>query len=366
MKDNPSPSTGNPLTYREAGVDLEAKAQAFQRIKGLVQSTYSPEVLSELGTFGGLFALQGFREPVLVSSVDSVGTKLKIAFALDRHDTVGYDIVAHCANDILVQGARPLFFLDYIGIGRLRPEVVEAILRGLVRGCQEVGCALIGGETAELPDLYAPGEYDLVGTIVGAVERERLITGAQIRPGDVLVGLPSVGLHTNGYTLARKILFERVGLSVRDEIPGLGISVGEELLKPHRSYVAPCLELMETVPVRGMAHITGGGLPENLARILPEGCRAVVDRSTWTPPPIFGYLQRAGEVPESEMFRVFNMGIGMVIVLARSDLEAAVALLHERGEAPILIGEVVSGPRAVEIRSSKGEDRNQWGKYNER
>lgn len=337
------------LTYRDAGVDLDAKEDAFRQLRRLVRSTYRPEVLSELGTFGGLFALGRYREPVLVSSVDGVGTKLKIAFALDRHTTVGYDLVAHCCNDILVQGAEPLFFLDYLAIGRLRPEVVREIVEGLVRGCREVGCALIGGETAELPDFYAPGEYDLAGCIVGVVEREALITGEQIRPGDVLLGLPSTGLHTNGYSLARRVFFQKAGLSVHDEIPGLGISVGEELLKPHRNYIRSVLALRHVVNVRGLAHITGGGIPGNLVRILPEGTRARIRLGSWEVLPIFEVLQRLGGIADEEMRRVFNLGVGMVIVVSPEETEEALDCLRKHGENPTVLGEVRTGERGVEF-----------------
>ncbi|MDA1191695.1 MAG: phosphoribosylformylglycinamidine cyclo-ligase [Candidatus Poribacteria bacterium] len=337
------------LTYADAGVDFDAKEQAFRRIKDRVQATYRPEVLSELGSFGGLFALAKYDAPVLVSSVDSVGTKLKVAFALDKHDTVGYDIVAHCANDILVQGAEPLFFLDYIGIGDLRPDVIAQLIDGLARACKEVGCALIGGETAELPDLYGQGEYDLVGTIVGVVERAKVVTGGGIRPGDALIGLPSVGLHTNGYSLARKIVFEAAGLTVRDTIPGLGITVGEELLKPHKPYVRSVRALMDSVEVKGLAHITGGGLPDNVERVLPDGCRARIERGTWNVLPIYNWLQEAGNVAEDEMFHVFNMGVGMVVIVSRGDVSAALTALKNAGEQPTVIGEIVSGEQGVEI-----------------
>jgi len=337
------------ITYRDAGVDLEAKAEAYRRIGDLVRSTYTPGVLSDIGTFGGLFALEGYRDPVLVSSVDSVGTKLKVAFAVDRHDTVGYDIVAHCGNDVVVQGARPLFFLDYIGIHDLNPTVVRDLLDGLARGCRELGCALIGGEAAELPDLYAPGEYDLVGTIVGVVERDSVVTGDRIEAGDVLIGLPSVGLHTNGFTLARKVLFEVAGLSVSDAMPGTEVTVGEEFLKPHKSYVGACIELMRAVDVRGFAHITGGGLPENVRRILPDGTRAHIQRDCWSVPAVFRLLQQAGAIDDGEMFRVFNMGVGMVAVVPPDDCEAALTSLRSAGESPTVIGEVSAGEAGVEI-----------------
>lgn len=345
------------LTYADAGVDLDAKDEAFRRIRGHVQSTHGPEVLGELGSFGGLFALGAYDDPVLVSSIDSVGTKLKIAFALDRHDTVGYDMVAHCGNDIVVQGAEPLFFMDYIGIGELRPDVVADLVDGLARGCLEVGCALIGGETAELPDLYAAGEYDLAGSIVGVVERPHVITGEGIVPGDVVLGLPSVGLHTNGYSLARKIAFEAAELDPRDDVPELGITVGEELLKPHRSYVKACLDLARSVGVGGLAHITGGGILENAARILPEGMRIRVDPSTWDRLPVFSWLQRAGGVSDLEMYRVFNMGVGMIVVVAAEAADEAIACLARHGEAANVIGEVVPGKPGVDIVNIGGSDR---------
>lgn len=337
------------LTYRDAGVDLGAKEEAFRHLRGLMRSTYRAEVLSEFGTFGGLFALGKYREPVLVSSVDGVGTKLKIAVALDRHTTVGYDLVAHCCNDILVQGAEPLFFLDYLAMGRLRPEVVRDVVEGLARGCREAGCALIGGETAELPDVYAPGEYDLAGCVVGVVEREALITGEQIRSGDVLLGLPSVGLHTNGYSLARRVFFEEAGLSIHDEIPGLGISVGEELLKPHKSYVRSVLALRRAVNVRGLAHVTGGGIPGNLVRVLPEGARAWIRLGSWEVLPIFEVLQRLGGIADEEMRRVFNLGVGMVVVVSPEETENALDCLRKHGENPAVLGEVRTGERGVEF-----------------
>jgi phosphoribosylformylglycinamidine cyclo-ligase len=349
MPTNMTLDAGRSLTYRDAGVDFGAKERAFSRMKAHLRSTYRGEVLSELGDFGGLFALGRYREPVLVSSVDSVGTKLKVAFALHRHESVGHDIVAHCGNDILVHGAEPLFFLDYIGIGRLEPDVVAELVEGLARGCREIGCALIGGETAELPDLYAVGEYDLAGCIVGVVERSQMLTGEQVRPGDALLGLPALGLHTNGYSLARRVLFQVEGLSVQDEIPGLGISVGAELLKEHKAYVRPVRALLRDVAVHGLAHITGGGLPDNVARVLPDGCRAVVERGSWNVPPIFRHLQEAGNIAEAEMYRVFNMGVGMVVIVPPEERDNALARLRESGEEPRIVGQVVAGDRGVEI-----------------
>jgi len=337
------------LTYESVGVSFKAQEEAIKRIKRLVESTYTEGVLSGLGSFGGLFKLQGYEEPVLVASVDGVGTKLKVAFMMDKHDTVGRDLVAHCGNDIAVQGARPLFFLDYIGCGKLSPRTVEGIVSGLAEGCREIGCALLGGEMAEMPGFYNEGEYDLVGFIVGVVERSKAITGSGIEPGDVIIGLPSSGLHTNGYTLARKALFEIAGYKVDDFIPELGCTVGEELLKVHRSYVKQILTLMERVRIKGAAHITGGGLPDNLSRILPKGCRAVVRRGSWREPPIFGLIQRIGRVSDEEMFHVFNMGVGLCLVVSRDQAEEAMEALRGMGEEPSLIGEIEEGNGEVRI-----------------
>ncbi len=338
-----------PLTYADAGVSFEAESQAMQRIKGLVKTTYRPEVISDVGSFGGLFALGTYQQPVLVSSTDSVGTKLMVAFKANKHDTVGYDIVAHCGNDIVVQGAEPLFFLDYIGIGKMEPTVVEEIMIGLVSGCRDIGCALISGETAELSGLYTPGEYDLVGTIVGVVEREKLITGEKIKPGDKIIALESTGLHTNGYSLARRILFERCNYDVDTYLPELSTTVGEELLKPHKSYVQPILQLRKVCEIKGIAHITGGGLPGNVDRILPEGCKARIEKNRWTVPPVFNLLQREGDVEEAEMFRVFNMGIGIVLVVAPDSITAALESLKATDESAFVLGDIVSGDKGVEL-----------------
>lgn len=337
------------LTYADAGVSFEAKAEAFKRLKTLSRSTYRPEVLSEIGSFGGLFALAEYNKPVLVSSTDSVGTKLKIAFMMDAHDTVGYDIVAHCANDILAQGAEPLFFLDYIGTSALRPEVVEQIVKGVANGCRETGCALIGGETAELPEFYADGEYDLVGTIVGAVEHSQLITGIEIQPDDVLIGLGSLGLHTNGFSLARRILFNVCGYAVDQYIPELGVAIGEELLKHHKSYVKPVLNLRKKFNVKGIAHITGGGLSDNIARIVPQNCRVEIRKGSWEIPPIFPFLQECGGVEDAEMYHVFNMGIGLVLVIPPDQVDTAVAALKAMRESPFLIGKILHGGKEVHI-----------------
>ena len=338
------------LTYESVGVSFKAKETSMRRIKNLLKTTYDDSVLSELGHFGGLYRLVGYKDPVLVSSTDSVGTKLKVAFMMNRHDTVGYDIVAHCGNDIVVQGAKPIFFLDYIGCGKILPDVIESVVSGLVRGCKEVGCALIGGETADLPEFYGEGEYDLVGFIVGVVERDEVITGSEIEPGDGIIGLPSLGLHTNGFTLARKALLEVAGYKLDDYISDLGCTLGEELLKPHKSYVQCILSLRDRVRIKGMAHITGGGIPDNLIRILPEGCRAVICRGSWMELPVFGLIQRVGDISDEEMFHVFNMGIGMCIVVDETEVDRSVETLRSLGENPIVIGEIESGERGVEIR----------------
>ena len=340
---------GEPLTYRAAGVDLDAKAETFERIKALARGAARPEALGSIGSFGGMFALGAYEEPILVSSIDGVGTKLKIAAAMDKHDTVGYDIVAHCGNDIAAQGAEPLFFLDYIGMGRLNPSAVESIVEGVARGCREIGCALIGGETAEMPDLYADNEYDLAGCIVGIVERKQVVTGEKIRPGNAVIGLPSAGLHTNGFSLARKALLEAAGLALTDLLPEMEMRVGDALLVSHRSYVKPCLALHRELGALGFAHITGGGLAENLMRILPEGCRAVLRRAAWDAPAIFGCVQRAGRVADAEMYRVFNMGVGMAVVVEAETLPEAMRVLEESGEHPRLIGEIAAGERGVEL-----------------
>ena len=337
------------LTYASAGVSIDAQDDALKRLKPLLQSTHRPEVLSEVGNFGGLFALGEYEKPILVSSTDSVGTKLKVAFMAGRHDTVGFDIVAHCGNDILVQGAEPLFFLDYIGTSKLHPEIIEQIVSGVAAGCREIGCALIGGEIAEMPELYTMGEYDLVGTIVGVVEESELITGSRIVPGDSLVGLGSLGLHTNGFSLARRIVFDVCGYDVDQYIPEISTTIGSELLAYHKSYVKSVLALRERCDIKGIAHITGGGLSDNIIRILPSNCCAEVRKGTWVIPPIFPFLQEKGGVDEAEMYHVFNMGIGMVLVLPPNQIDTAIALLRESGESPSLIGEIIHGEKCVQI-----------------
>jgi phosphoribosylformylglycinamidine cyclo-ligase len=302
------------MDYKASGVDIDAGNEAVRRIRGLARSTFTPNVLSDIGSFGGLFRFTtgSFQDPVLVSSADGVGTKLRVAFLAGKHDTVGEDLVNHCVNDILVQGAEPLFFLDYFGTGRLSPAVAESVVTGMARACRANSCALLGGETAEMPGFYADGEYDIAGFIVGVVERGRLITGATIAPGDVLIGVPSTGLHTNGYSLARRIAFDHLQLKVDSFVPELGRSIGEVLLEPHRSYLPLIKPLLATGSIKGMAHITGGGITENLPRILPEGTAARIRTSSWSVPRLFTWLQESGRVPMDDMMRTFNMGIGLI------------------------------------------------------
>ncbi len=340
-----------PLTYRETGVDIDAGDDAVRRIAPLARATSRREVLGGVGGFAAFVGLPpGYAEPVLVSSTDGVGSKLKVAFRADRHDTVGIDLVAMGVNDVLVHGAEPLYFLDYIGLARLDPARVEAIVAGVAEGCRRAGCALVGGETAELPDLYAAGEYDLAGFAVGVVERARIVDGRRVGPGDVVLGLPSSGLHSNGYSLARRIVFDVMKLAVTDRLPGTGRTVADELLEPTRIYAREILALLRRsdVDVRAMAHITGGGIAGNLARVLPEGCRARISRRGWTVPPVFDTLQREGGVSDEEMFRVFNMGIGYVLVVPREHAETVATALD-----PVRrIGEIVArqpGERAVEL-----------------
>lgn len=332
------------MDYASAGVDLEKAERAKEGLKELLESTRDENTLSELGLFGGLYRVPGDVEgPVLVSSADGVGTKLKVAFLTGVHDSVGQDLVNHCVNDILVQGARPLFFLDYLATGPVEEGVVEEVVRGVALACRGNGCALLGGETAQMPDFYAPGEYDLAGFIVGIVERARVLDGARIQAGDALVALPSSGLHTNGYTLARKIVFGRAGLGVGDPFPGLEESVGDALLRIHRSYLSALQEELSRTGLTGLAHITGGGIPGNLPRILPDGLGAVVRRKSWEVPSLFRTLAELGKVDESEMFRVFNMGVGMLAAVRPEEADAVVERLRDRGEAAWIAGEVVEG-----------------------
>jgi len=331
------------VDYKQSGVDIDAGNEVVRRIKGLARATFTPGVVSELGSFGGLFHLasQGLRDAVLVSSADGVGTKLRVAFMSGIHTTIGVDLVNHCVNDILVQGALPLFFLDYLATGRLDPDVAVQIVEGLARGCRANGCALLGGETAEMPGFYADGEYDVAGFIVGAVERDRLIDGRGVAPGDVLIGIPSSGLHTNGYSLARTIVFDRLGLRVHDRVAELGVSVAEALLEPHRSYLPVVRPLLDTGRIKGMAHITGGGITDNLPRVLPRGTEALVRLGSWEVPPIFRWLERAGAVPQDDMLRTFNMGVGLILVVAAADADAVIGAMRAGGESAVrVIGEV--------------------------
>ena len=338
------------MEYKAAGVDIDAGNETVRRIRTLARGTFTPGVLSEIGSFGGLFRLDRdrFKEPVLVSSADGVGTKLKVAFMMDKHDTVGADLVNHCVNDILVQGAEPLFFLDYLATGRLSPAVAEQVVSGVARACRENGCALIGGETAEMPGFYADGEYDIAGFIVGAVEQARVIDGRSVVPGDVLIAVPSAGLHTNGYSLARRVFFEMAGWKADTFVRELGTTIGDALLAPHRSYLHFVRPIIDRDCVKGLAHITGGGLTENLPRTLPEGCAAEIDLKSWSIPPIFQLLQQHGAVARDEMFRAFNMGIGLVIVCTSRDAERVINMLMRGGEPNAFrIGFVVAGERSV-------------------
>ncbi len=328
-------------TYRDAGVDIAAGEETVSRIKGLVRQTFTPGVLADIGAFGGFFALDkaAYREPVLVSSIDGVGTKLKVAVRAGRHDTVGQDLVNHCVNDIAVCGARPLFFLDYLGTGRLHPDVAEQIVRGFVTACKENGCALIGGETAEMPGIYSDGDYDLAGCIVGVVERDGVLDGRRVEAGDVLLGLPSTGLHTNGYSLARAVLFEHFAVDDRPDELG-GETVGEVLLRVHRSYLDAVQALVHDDLAHGFAHITGGGLEGNTRRILPDGLRLDVDWSAWERPPIFELIGRLGDVPEEDLRSTFNLGVGLVAVVPPSDVARAMEVWTAMGERPVEIGRV--------------------------
>jgi len=332
--------------YAGAGVDIDEMMTALSAVKSMVKRTSVKGVLSNIGSFGGLFQSPGKNE-VLVASTDGVGTKLSVAVKAKRHDTVGRDLVNHCVNDILVQGARPLFFLDYLGTSRLSASMFRDVVRGLSRACRENGCALLGGETAEMPGLYPEGEYDLVGTVIGAVPRRSLVTGSSIRAGDMLIGLRSTGLHTNGYSLARKIVFEKARLGLDDTFPGTTRTVADSLLAVHKSYLRPVQKLMQRVTVRGMAHITGGGLVDNIPRILPKGVTAVIDRGSWKVPPLFSFLQEAGRIDREEMYRVFNMGIGFAVVVRQKDVETTLSLLRKCRTAPRTIGRIETGDGGI-------------------
>jgi len=337
------------LTYRDSGVDIGRANEATERIKELARSTFNESVVSEIGGFAGLYRpdLKSVQTPLLVSSADGVGTKLKIAFLTGIHNTVGIDLVAHCTNDILVQRAVPLFFLDYIGVGKLEPEVIEQIVEGLVKGCSESKCALLGGETAEMPDFYQAGEYDLAGFIVGLTDELKLREAGPVQEGDVLIGLPSSGLHTNGYSLVRRLLFEEENLKVDTRVDELGKTIGEELLVPHRNYFPIIKELLLTDDLSALAHITGGGITENLARVLPDDLDAQIKRGTWEIPPIFSLIRDRGRVESSEMYRTFNMGVGMILVAAAARAERVKDFLSARDERFRLIGEITTGTGKV-------------------
>jgi phosphoribosylformylglycinamidine cyclo-ligase len=348
-KTGSAPAARKSMSYADAGVDITSGDRSKQRIKMLARKTFNRQVLSEIGGFGGLFALdlEKFPNPVLVSSADGVGTKLKVAFELGIHHTVGQDLVNHCVNDIAVQGATPLFFLDYLATGKLEDMVVEKVVQGISEACRANGCALIGGETAQMPGFYADGEYDLAGTIIGAVNRDKIITGEHIQIGDVLVGLPSNGLHTNGYSLARKLLFEVAKYGPDHYVNELKDKTGAALMRTHRSYLSVIKKLTGAEVVSGMAHITGGGITENLPRILPKGMGAVVDLASWQPPPLFGHLQQLGNVAQDEMLRTFNMGIGLIAVIPAEKIKKAKAVLNRANERHCIIGRIVRGERKV-------------------
>lgn len=336
--------------YKKAGVDIAAGNEAVERMKKHVKRTFRPEVMTDLGGFGALFGLNKdkYAEPVLVSGTDGVGTKLKIAFAMDKHDTIGIDAVAMCVNDIVVQGAEPLFFLDYLACDKVVPEKIEAIVAGIAEGCSQSGCALIGGETAEMPGMYSEGEYDIAGFTVGVVDKSKIVNGSRIAPGDTVIGLASSGVHSNGFSLVRKLLLEEAGYALTDKLPELGgASLGDVLLTPTKLYVKPVLSLLEKVDVKGMAHITGGGFIENIPRVLPEGVNVEINYGSWPILPIFDLLQKKGNVSNRDMFTTFNMGIGLVIVVAEDQAEAAVGALKQAGETPYVIGKVTEGQRVV-------------------
>jgi phosphoribosylformylglycinamidine cyclo-ligase len=332
-------------TYRDSGVDIDAGDEFVDRIKPLVRSTFRPEVLTDLGGFGGLFRLQAkkYEDPVLVSGTDGVGTKLRVAFLMDRHDTIGIDLVAMCVNDIAVSGAEPLFFLDYFATGKLSVPKAQEVLKGIAEGCRQAGCALIGGETAEMPSMYGNGEYDLAGFAVGVVDRPKIIDGKSIVPGDVIIGLASSGLHSNGYSLARRVLFDQANFAVTSRVAELATTVGEALLVPTRIYAKQILALIQSHPIKGIAHITGGGITENLPRVFPSGVRARIHRDRWTVPPICSLISRLGAVERDEMYRVFNMGIGLILVAPSGSADAIIAQAKALGDQGYVIGEIVAG-----------------------
>ncbi|HJQ39333.1 MAG TPA: phosphoribosylformylglycinamidine cyclo-ligase [Thermoanaerobaculia bacterium] len=336
-------------SYKDSGVDIDAQDEALREVRRIVRDTYTPGVMSEIGSFGGLFrgTFEGMSSPILVSSTDGVGTKLRVAQAMKIHDTVGYDLVCHCVNDILVQGARPLFFLDYYATGKLRPPVMTDVIRGMARACRENGCALIGGETAEMPGFYHDDDYDVAGFILGVVDQKHLIDGKAVREGDVLIGLPSAGLHTNGYSLARRVLFDKLGHDPQSILPGIG-KVGEALLQPHLSYLKPLLPLVEERAIHALAHITGGGLTDNVPRVLPDTLDARIKLGAWPVLPIFRFLYENGQVDSGEMLRVFNMGIGMVLIVAPADVDRVAKHFAQIAQPYYFIGNVVKGSGKVQ------------------
>ncbi len=341
------------MDYASAGVSLERADEAMDRIIGSVKSTFNSRVVGDLGSFGGLFSIANLEmeDPIMVTSIDGVGTKLKIAFETGLHDRPGQDIVNHCVDDILVMGARPLVFLDYVGLGRLEPKTMELLVSGMAKACRENGCVLIGGETAEMPGFYQAGEYDIAGTIVGVVDRPKVITGEKIKPGDLILGLQSTGLHTNGYSLARKALLDSGAYKLDQHIEKLGTTLGDALSIPHRSYFKPLWPLVERKEINGLVHITGSGFQGNIPRVLPENCDAVIDRNAWRVPAIFELIQKAGGVDRDEMYRVFNMGLGMLVIVSKERGEAIQAELEAAGETVVIAGEIVPGNRSVRFKN---------------
>jgi len=340
------------LDYASAGVNIAAADKALEKIKHLAKATFNDSVLSEIGSFGGFFKpdLTNYKSPVFISSADGVGTKLKLAFMSGRHNTIGEDLVNHCVNDILVHGAKPLFFLDYIGVGKLKPETMVSIVEGLSRACKTAGMALIGGEMAELPDFYQPGEYDVAGCIVGMVDQEKIINGSTIKEGDVIIGLASNGLHTNGYSLARKIVFKVAGMQFDDYVDALGMTIGEALLIPHRLYLPVINPLLDKFTINGMAHITGGGIGGNLVRIIPDNLCAVIKKQNWPVPEIFNFLQKTGSIENDNMFEAFNMGIGYILVLPEDNADNVINSLKDWGAAPYKIGRIERGEKKIILK----------------
>ncbi|MDP5277087.1 phosphoribosylformylglycinamidine cyclo-ligase [Chengkuizengella axinellae] len=343
--------------YKQAGVDINAGNEAVERMKKHVKNTFRPEVLTDLGGFGGLFSLnkEKYEEPILVSGTDGVGTKLKLAFAMNKHDTIGIDAVAMCVNDIIVQGAEPLFFLDYLACDKVVPEKIESIVKGIADGCKQSGCALIGGETAEMPGMYSEGEYDIAGFVVGVVDKKKMIDGSTIQDGDVVLGLASSGVHSNGFSLVRKLLLEDAGFQLDDHIEELDGKLGDVLLTPTKLYVKPVLSMLEKVQLKGLSHITGGGFIENIPRVLPEGVNVDIKDGAWDIPAIFSLLQSKGNISKADMFRTFNMGIGMVIVVSERDADEVIRIAEEQGESIYQIGKVTKGTQKVTFNGDEIE-----------